>query len=482
MTTSRNFNKRRMTSTVLTAMLLTVAATVTFQLASASSINRLELQSRQEHDIFENVNDIVKRAYDSPSESAQSSFLAHALSLAGTYSPTVSTIAGKSASTSSSKKTTTTTSSSSTKKATTTTSSSARQDAASTSSSTKKTSTTSSSSSKATSSSKESSAAFPNVKTLASSTSTSKSTSAGKTTTASISSSSKAATPTAATLTKATSAQAQAVKTTTSSRAAGPYGCGKATPSGRALLCYATGAVTSPSKRSLETPSPLEARELDEEDYVRRPSLNSSSIIAAIDNLDSSDLGWLDTIVGVVLYKTGDFVSSIFWIVATVMLLPLFLIRLARRSSLIAHVLISVFLWICLILTAFGIRAWMANTSPSTTYMIAENVILQILPNLLLEPLLTLLAMYSVQGGVSSGVPSVCLLLRLVNFIAMVLFAVSAAFTSIYINKWNQALLIPTALGSLDAFPAYLPLVITRLGPVIGSFMMLGAIAGGLLL
>lgn len=408
--------------------------------------------SRQEHDIFENFDGMVKRVYDTPSESVQSKFLAQALSLAGTYSPTVSTIAGLS------------TSSSNTKKTSSTTSSSAIKNVVSTSSSSKKTSTTSSST-KATSTSKGSSADFPQVKTTVTS--------------------SKSASATAVTLTKATSTQTHAVKTKTWSWAAGPYGCGTATPSGKALLCYATGAVTSPSsKRALETTLPFEAREIEEgnEEYVRRSTLNASSIISAIDNLDSPDLGWLDTIVGAVPYKSGDFASSIIWIIATLMLLPLFLIRLARQSTSIAHVLVSVFLWISLVVTTFGLRAYMANTLPTTTYMIVENVILQILPNLLLEPLLTLLAMYSVQGGVSSGVPSVCLLLRLVNFIAFVLFAVSAAFTSVYMHQWNQALLIPTTLGSRDAFPTYLPPLITRLGPIIGSFMMLGAIAGGLLL
>ena len=181
-------------------------------------------------------------------------------------------------------------------------------------------------------------------------------------------------------------------------------------------------------------------------------------------------------------YKNGDLAASIVWIIATLMLVPLFLIRLLRRSSLIAHVLLTIFIWGSAVIAAFGIRAWLSMNTPTTTLVLAENVILAILPPLLLEPLLNLLAMYAAQGNARSGVPSVCLLLRFVNLVALILFAVTAAYTGVFMRQWDRALLSPVDIAAREDFPAYLPPNITRLGPIIGAFMMLVSIAGGLLL
>jgi hypothetical protein len=256
--------------------------------------------------------------------------------------------------------------------------------------------------------------------------------------------------------------------------AAGAYGCGTSSPSGNLLLCYATG--TGPvGKRDgpQATAAPvLEARDVEE--YVKRANSSQSS---------SPDLGWLDTIVGAVPYHKGDLVASIIWVVVTFLLIPLFLIRIIRRSSLVIHSLICVTLWIIASITAFGIRAWMSLKGPTTELMIVENVLLQIIPCLLLEPVFNLLAMYSTQGGeVKSGVPRVCILLRIVNVAAMALFAATAAYTAIFLNQWNDALMSSTISDTRDAFPAYSPANIAQIGPIIASFMMLAVIAGGLLL
>lgn len=239
------------------------------------------------------------------------------------------------------------------------------------------------------------------------------------------------------------------------------------------MLCYATGTARA-NKRSPEaTAAPPFEREDDEAlELVKRVA----------DATTMPDLGWLDTIVGAVPYRSGDLASSIVWIVLTLLLTPLFVVRLLRRSSLVAHVLICIFCWACAMVASFGIRAWMAASTPTTRFIIAENVILQTLPCLLLEPLFSLLAMYSAQGEVKSGVPFVCMLLRVINLAVLALFAVTAAFTGIFLKQWDHALMSSTDSGARNAFPADLPASITQLGPIIASFLMLAVIAGGLLL
>ncbi|PWN98897.1 hypothetical protein FA09DRAFT_258411 [Tilletiopsis washingtonensis] len=133
-------------------------------------------------------------------------------------------------------------------------------------------------------------------------------------------------------------------------------------------------------------------------------------------------------------------------------------------------------------LATFGIRAYISNNAPTTTLMIAMNAMLAIMPPLLLEPLLNLLGLYAKQGQAGSGVPTVTSVLRVFNLLALILYAVAAAYTGVYLSDWERTLLDPNAVGALSSFPDTVPKQVVRLGPIIGSFFMLVAIAGGLLL
>jgi hypothetical protein len=79
-------------------------------------------------------------------------------------------------------------------------------------------------------------------------------------------------------------------------------------------------------------------------------------------------------------------------------------------------------------------------------------------------------------------VPTVTSVLRVFNLLALILYAVAAAYTGVYLSDWERTLLDPNAVGALSSFPDTVPKQVVRLGPIIGSFFMLVAIAGGLLL
>ena len=187
----------------------------------------------------------------------------------------------------------------------------------------------------------------------------------------------------------------------------------------------------------------------------------------------------MDTVVGAVPYKAGDFIPSIVWVAATFLLAPLFVLRLVRRSSLIANTLSTVFLWCTATVAAFGIRAYMAANTPSTHLMVAENAILQILPNLVLEPLLSLLSLYAAQNENSKS-PKFIWLLRAVNLAAFGLYTASSVFFGYYLNDWNKALQSATTTG-VD-LPSFNPSTLIQLGPLIASFLMIVTIAAGILL
>ena len=68
------------------------------------------------------------------------------------------------------------------------------------------------------------------------------------------------------------------------------------------------------------------------------------------------------------------------WILATLLLVPLFLVRLLRRSSLISGVLFTIALWMLAMLATFGIRAWISNHAPTTTLMIVRRGLLSTPP------------------------------------------------------------------------------------------------------
>lgn len=280
----------------------------------------------------------------------------------------------------------------------------------------------------------------------------------------------------------------------------GAFGCLSGTPSGTADYCRETGVPVKRAVVPMDTPlaermvasddsdSPFEDmwKRQDNDDDNNNNDTNDRSGNGGppsdINNVDSPDLGWLDLVVGGVPYKNGDLAPSIVWILAVLLLLPLFLIRLIRRSSLIAHVLFTVFVFGCVMIVAFGMRAWLSNNVPTTTLMIVQNVLLQIMPPLLLEPLLNLLAMYSTQGGFPTGVPRVALFLRFINVVALVIFSVAAAYTGVFLNDWDKALKDPGSFTDQDDFPSDQPNNFVKVGPIIGSFMMLVSILGGLLL
>lgn len=198
-----------------------------------------------------------------------------------------------------------------------------------------------------------------------------------------------------------------------------------------------------------------------------------------INNPNSPDLGWLDVQVGSVPYKNGDLIASIVWILATIALIPLLLIRLLRRSSLISMILFTVIIYMVLMLATFGIRAKIANNTPTTPLMNVQGIVLAILLPLLIEPLLHLLALYSKQSGRSTGVPQASLVLRVLNFIVFLLFLVAAAYYASWLDKWNNALKLTQTAQDL---PPIIPPKVTRIAPVVGSVVEIIVILGAALL
>lgn len=264
------------------------------------------------------------------------------------------------------------------------------------------------------------------------------------------------------------------------------------------------------------TPNPLERRQSDNSDasnlfplftsYVTleppsttivnfgpTPNLNTSSIPRRapgtasgngeapgdINNPNSPDVGWLDLQVGAVPYKNGDLIASIVWVLATIALIPLLLIRLLRRSSLISMVLVTVIIFMVLMMVAFGVRARLSATTPTTSLMNVEGIILAILIPLLIEPLLHLLGLYAKQGGRSTGVPQASLILRILNFIVFLLFLVAAAYYASWLDSWNKALQMTQTAQDL---PNITPPKVTRIGPVVASVLEIIVILGAALL
>ncbi|KAJ1029154.1 hypothetical protein NDA18_002782 [Ustilago nuda] len=198
-----------------------------------------------------------------------------------------------------------------------------------------------------------------------------------------------------------------------------------------------------------------------------------------INNPNSPDVGWLDLQVGAVPYKNGDLIASIVWVLATIALIPLLLIRLLRRSSLISMVLLMVFVYMVLMLVAFGVRARFSATTPTTSLMNVEGIILAVLVPLLIEPLLHLLGLYSQQSGRSTGVPRAALILRILNLIVFLLFLVAAAYYASWLDSWNKALQMTQTAQDL---PGITPPKVTRIGPVVASVLEIIVILGAALL
>lgn len=274
---------------------------------------------------------------------------------------------------------------------------------------------------------------------------------------------------------------------------AGALGCQQGTASGTAFVCHATESSSS-AKRSIEEPIRRVAEsddEVFEGMFDKRQSSSDSGgddpsgnggPPADILNKDSPDIGWLDLIVGAVPYKNGDLAPSIVWILATLLLFPLFVVRLFRRSSLIAHVLLTVFIWGCVMIATFAIRASLANKTPNSTLMNVQNITLQILPCLLIEPLLNLLALYAQQGGFPTGVPRVALFLRFLNLVALILYIVGAAYLATWISNWDSALEDNQQIGDRSNFPDSVPDSISRIGPIVAAFMQVVCILGAFIL
>ncbi|TKY85726.1 hypothetical protein EX895_005266 [Sporisorium graminicola] len=198
-----------------------------------------------------------------------------------------------------------------------------------------------------------------------------------------------------------------------------------------------------------------------------------------INNPNAPDLGWLDVQVGAVPYKNGDLIASIVWILATIALIPLLLIRLLRRSSLISMILFTIIVYIVLMLVSFGVRAKLANQTPSTSMMNVEGIILAILIPLLIEPLVHLLGLYSQQSGRSTGVPQASLVLRVLNLIVFILFLVAAAYYASWLDKWNTALQMTQTAQDL---PSITPPKVSRILPVVASVVEIIVILGAALL
>jgi len=113
--------------------------------------------------------------------------------------------------------------------------------------------------------------------------------------------------------------------------------------------------------------------------------------------------------------------------------------------------------------------------------MIAENAMLSISIPLLTEPLLHLLGLYASQGTKGSGVPTAAGILRFLNFVALLLYVVAAAYTGIYLKNWNNVL-SSDGLVDPDSLPKVDPVDFVRIGPIVASFFLLIIIIGGLLL
>ncbi|KAJ1025449.1 hypothetical protein NDA13_004260 [Ustilago tritici] len=223
------------------------------------------------------------------------------------------------------------------------------------------------------------------------------------------------------------------------------------------------------------------------------PNLNTSSIPrrapgtgsgngeapSDINNPYSPDVGWLDLQVSAVPCKNGDLIASIVWVLATIALIPLLLIRLLRRSSLISMVLLTVIVYMVLMLVAFGVRARLSATTPTTSLMNVEGIILVVLVPLLIEPLLHLLGLYSQQSGRSTGVPQAALILRILNLIVFLLFLVAAAYYASWLDSWNKALQMTQTAQDL---PGITPPKVTRIGPVVASVLKIIVILGAALL
>lgn len=198
-----------------------------------------------------------------------------------------------------------------------------------------------------------------------------------------------------------------------------------------------------------------------------------------INNPNSPDLGWLDVQVGSVPYKNGDLIASIVWVLATIALIPLLLIRMLRRSSLISMVLVTVIIFMVLMLIAFGIRAKLSDTTPTLTLMNVEGIILAILLPLLIEPLLHLLGLYSKQSGRTTGVPQASLILRILNLAVFILFLVAGAYYANWLSKWNKALQMTQTAQDL---PPIAPYKVIRIAPVVASVIEIIVILGAALL
>ncbi|KAN0064743.1 hypothetical protein ACQY0O_001798 [Thecaphora frezii] len=198
-----------------------------------------------------------------------------------------------------------------------------------------------------------------------------------------------------------------------------------------------------------------------------------------INNPDSPDLGWLDTFVGAVPYKNGDLAASVVWILATLCLIPLLLIRMIRTSSLISSVLFTIVIYMVLMLVGFGMRAKLADQTPTTPMMEAMTIILAILLPLLLEPLIALLSLYSTQAGRQTGVPTAAMALRVFNFIVFLLFLVAAAYDAAWLNSWDKAL---RNRHTAQELPPIQPPGVVRIAPVAAAVIELILILGTALL
>ncbi|EPQ30351.1 uncharacterized protein PFL1_01877 [Pseudozyma flocculosa PF-1] len=198
-----------------------------------------------------------------------------------------------------------------------------------------------------------------------------------------------------------------------------------------------------------------------------------------INNPDSPDLGWLDTIVGAVPYKNGDLAASVVWILATICLIPLLLIRLLRRSSLISSVLFTIIVYMVLMMVGFGMRARLSDQTPSTGLMMAMSIILAVLLPLLLEPLIALLGLYAGQSGRPTGVPTAAAVLRALNLVVFILFLVAAAYDASWMKQWDDALRNRYTAQDL---PSIQPPGVVRIAPVVASIVEIILILGTALL
>lgn len=113
--------------------------------------------------------------------------------------------------------------------------------------------------------------------------------------------------------------------------------------------------------------------------------------------------------------------------------------------------------------------------------MIAENAMLSVSIPLLTEPLLHLLGLYASQGTKNSGVPTATAILRFLNFVALLLYVVAAAYMGIYLRDWNDVL-SSDGLVDPDNLPSPTPVDFVRIAPIVASFFILIIILGGLLL